>query len=341
MPKDTQYSLLIPLHVQIDMGEARMTLRDYPLPILHIPAIRPGQSPRLPSWSLKTDFVIAEEYRGETSTKRVNVQIVPPEHLEAPASKDGFSLVVLRTVSPVKTYSDVNVAINTSGPTTISWGTSLQPAIQDMMMVIEGFSKPQNDPSDRVGFWDKIRLSVHSRISVNWNGDGDVHLNLKGKSTYNSSWDVLTCMSGSRDPYVVTGYGAGFVMVWRRNVQWNIHRDDDPKKFMTVDSGEYVLAIPDFSPQAREYNHVTNGDADSISTSSNYKNSAQFKKTIMKFSGNVRWLAGLVFERNLDRGGRSFEFRHHYDVVLRPADTIDPAEAKVCHIIALVLTHEC
>ena len=180
LPKDTKYSLLIPLHVQIDMGEARMTLRDYPLPILHIPAIRPGQSPRLPSWSLKTDFVIAEEFRGAVSTKRVNVEIVPPENLENPVSKDGFSLVVLRTVSPVKTYSDVNVAINTSGPTTISWGTSLQPAIQDMMMVIEAFSKPQVDPSDRVGFWDKIRLSVHSRISVCWTGDGDVHLNLKG-----------------------------------------------------------------------------------------------------------------------------------------------------------------
>lgn len=180
MPHDMEYTLLIPMSVQIDMGEARFTLRDYPLPLLHVPAIRPGQSPRLPSWSLKTDFVIAEEYRGYASTKQVSVQIVPPSKCSEPDYRKGFSIDVRRTVSPVKTYSDVQIAINTSAPTSITWGTSYQPAIQDMMMIIEGFTKPPVDPSEKVGFWDKIRLSVHSRITVAWKGDGDVHLKLKG-----------------------------------------------------------------------------------------------------------------------------------------------------------------
>lgn len=198
MPHSTEYTLLIPMNVQIDMGEARFTLRDYPLPLLHVPAIRPGQSPRLPSWSLKTDFVIAEEYRGDLSTRQVPVQIVPPDKCSEPGCKKGFAVDVSRTVSPVKTYSDVEVAINTSAPTSITWGTSYQPAIQDMMMVIEGFTKPQVDPSERVGFWDKIRLSVHSRISVAWKGDGDVHLKLKGVSHHprpgkSLAYPVLRC----------------------------------------------------------------------------------------------------------------------------------------------------
>ena len=180
MPLDMEYTLIIPLSVQIDMGEARMTLRDYPLPLIHVPAIQPGQSPRLPSWSLKTDFVIAEEYRGNTSTKEVKVEVVPPEKLGDSKADGGFAIDVRRTVSPVKTYSDVQIAINSSAPTSITWGSSYQPAIQDMMMVIEGFSKPQVDPSDRVGFWDKLRLSVHSRVNVAWKGDGDVLLKLKG-----------------------------------------------------------------------------------------------------------------------------------------------------------------
>lgn len=180
MPYAMEYSLLIPLSVQIDMGEARVTLRDYPLPLLHVPAIRPGQSPRLPSWSLKTDFVIAEEYRGDVSTKQVQVEVVPPEKFSSSDHASGFAIDVRRTVSPVKTYSDVDIAINTSAPTSITWGTSYQPAIQDMMMIIEGFTKPQVDPSDRVGFWDKIRLSAHSRVNVGWKGDGDVRLQLKG-----------------------------------------------------------------------------------------------------------------------------------------------------------------
>lgn len=182
MPLDTEYSLLVPMNVQINMGEARVTLRDYPLPLLHVPTIKAGQSPRLPSWSLKSDFVIAEEFRGAISTRQVAVEVVPGHKISVPNKSKGFAIDVRRTVSPVKTYSNVDVSINTSGSTKITWGTSYQPTIQDMMMVIESFTRPQVDPSSRVGFWDKIRLSIHSRVLVSWKGDGDVHLQLKGLS---------------------------------------------------------------------------------------------------------------------------------------------------------------
>ena len=180
MPFDMKYSLLIPMSVQIEMGEARVTLRDYPLPLLHVPALRLGQPARLPSWSLKTDFVIAEEFRDNDSTRNVLVNVIPPEKFSPGDRQSCFAIDVRRTVSPVKTYSDVNIDINTSHPTSMTWGTSYQPAIQHMMMIIEGFTKPQVDPSDRTGFWDKIRLSVHSRVNVRWKCDGDVHLKLKG-----------------------------------------------------------------------------------------------------------------------------------------------------------------
>lgn len=335
MPHDMEYTLLIPMSIQVDMGEARFTLRDYPLPILHVPAIRPGQSPRLPSWSLKTDFVIAEEYRGDVSTKQVAIQIVPPDKCSEPEHKKGFAIDVRRTVSPVKTYSDVQVAINTSAPTSITWGTSYQPAIQDMMMVIEGFSKPQVDPSERVGFWDKIRLSVHSRVSVAWKGDGDVHLKLKGTLSFTRPTVQALILTqkkiGSRDPYMVTGYGAGFVMCWRNGVRWDIHRDDDPKQFMTVTSGEYVLAIPDYSHQAREYAR-SSADAESVSSHGSYRSGAMFKKVIMKLSGNVRWLAGLVFERDLRGHGRSFDFVPHYNIKLTTPERAKAFTGKACYL---------
>ncbi|KAL2075315.1 hypothetical protein VTL71DRAFT_258 [Oculimacula yallundae] len=302
MPYDMQYSLLIPMHVQIDMGEARITLRDYPLPLLHVPAIKPGQSPRLPAWSLKSDFVIAEEFRGQESTRHVKVDIVPAKKCIAGGARSGgFAIDVRRTISPVKTYSDIKVDINTGYPTRITWGASYQPAIQDMMMVIETFTKPQVDPSDRTGFWDKIRLSFHSRVSVAWKGDGDVHLMLKG----------------TRDPYVVTGNGAGFLMCWRNDVRWNLCREEDPRKFMTVDSGEYILAIPDFSHQARNTSK-TDRDSDSMTSVDSFKRGAAFKKVVMKLSGNVQWLVGLMFERNLKQEGkRSFDFEPHYNVILK------------------------
>ena len=86
---------------------------------------------------------------------------------------------------------------------------------------------------------------------------------------------------------------------------------------MTVSSGEYVMAIPDYSYQARQSQDGSGQDGDSLSSSGSQKNNAMFKKVVMKLSGNVRWLAGLVFERNLHNGGRSFEFSPHYNVTLK------------------------
>ncbi|KAI9820991.1 MAG: hypothetical protein M1832_003463 [Thelocarpon impressellum] len=314
IPHDTKYSLLVPVSVQLDMGEARVTLRDYPLPLLHVPALRSNQSSRTPSWSMKTDFVIAEEYRDHESSRHVKVNIVPPENRESTTTRKGaFDIDVRRTVAPVKTYSDVEIDINTGHATRITWGTSYQPAIQDMMMIIETFTKPQVDPSDRTGFWDKIRLTLHSRVNVNWKGDGDVHYVLKG----------------SRDPYVVTGHGAGFVMCWRNNVRWRICRNEDPRKFMTVDSAEFILAIPDLSHHARQSMESISQDSDSVVSTSSYKDGAFFKKVVMKLSGNVQWLAGLVFERNLANGRRSFEFKPHYDITMKNPKFAKAPEGEV------------
>lgn len=301
MPQDMKYSLLIPMNIQISMGEVRVSLRDYPLPLLHVPSLKAGQSSRLPSLSLKTDFVIAEEFRGVESTRRVRVNVIPPPDPASQGGTDrGFAIDVRRTIGPIKSYSDMSVDINTALPTRITWGPSYQPAIQDMMMVIESFTKPQLDPSERVGFWDKIRLSFHSRVRIAWKGDGDVHF----------------CLKGTRDPYQVTGNGAGFLMCWRNDVRWSINSDDDPKRFMTVDSGEYVLAIPDFSHYAREEVR-RNNENDSVASEDSLKTSAAFKKVVMKLSGRVQWMAGLVFEQAIVDGKRRFDFRPHYDVFLK------------------------
>ena len=322
MPLSTQYALLIPMSIQLDMGEARVNLRDYPLDLVHIPALRPGQSPRLPSWSLRTDFVIAEEFRDRKSARQVKLELVPPSQLPDGNVVPPVKIDVWRSVSPVKTYSDPTIEINTSLPTSISWGMSYQPVIQDMMKIIEGFTKPEIDPSERVGFWDKIRLSFHSRLRVNFKEDGDVHLRLKG----------------SRDPYVVTGFGGGFVMCWRRDVKWEIHTSDDPKEFMTVRSGEYVLAIPDYSHTAQCAFEASPQELESISTSSDLKNAAHFKKVVMKLSGDVKWVVGLVFERNIEGDKRLSEFKPHYDVVLRNPKFVDTSQEQVWTVMNLLLS---
>lgn len=125
-------------------------------------------------------------------------------------------------------------------------------------------------------------------------------------------------------------------MCWRNDVQWAIHTSDDPKKFMTVRSGEYLLAIPDYSHEARRSRENTQShDDDSISSGSSRKNAAIFKKVIMKLSGNVLWTAGLVFERDLENGERSFEFKPHYEVVLKNPKHVDHSQLQASNNIKL------
>ncbi|KAK0935211.1 Protein SABRE [Friedmanniomyces endolithicus] len=313
MPFDMKYGLLLPMNIHVTTSELRFHLRDYPLPLLHVPMLANGQSARLPTLSMRTDFVIAEEFRDVESQRQVAVEVVPARKMGNPA-KGNFSIDVRRTISPVKTYSDMKFEINTSHSTKISWGTSYQPAIQDTMQVIEGFTKPPVDTSDRVGFWDKIRLSFHSRVNVAWKGDGDLHLILKG----------------TRDPYAVTGNGAGLVMVWRNDVRWNIAQNRDGRKFMTVDSGDYILAVPDFNGYARksqEDNAITDGG---ISVASTIKQrDAIFRKVVMKLSGRVQWLAGLMFERDTSDGKRAFDFKPHYDVVMKHPDFAEAPAGEI------------
>ena len=123
-------------------------------------------------------------------------------------------------------------------------------------------------------------------------------------------------------------------MCWRNNVRWGVHLDDDPKKFMTVSSGEYVLAIPDYSHQARASQAQSSvQDTQSLSSVGSGRSNSMFKKVIMKLSGNVRWLAGLVFERDIGHGGRSFEFSPHYNIALKNPAFARPSAAEVCNVI--------
>ena len=95
---------------------------------------------------------------------------------------------------------------------------------------------------------------------------------------------------------MVTGHGAGFVMCWQNDVRLSLAEDEDPRNFMVVKSGSYVLAIPDLSHYARHDSEVDNARPDTASSMSSRRQLAVFKKTVMKLNGNVRWGVGLVFE---------------------------------------------
>lgn len=99
------------------------------------------------------------------------------------------------------------------------------------MRVMDSITKAPPDPSDRLGFWDKLRLILHWRIEINFVGEGPLHFILKG----------------SRDPYSLEGEGAGFALCWRDRIRWKIGVPNDDREFFQIRSEDFVLGIPSTS----------------------------------------------------------------------------------------------
>jgi Fmp27/BLTP2/Hobbit, GFWDK motif-containg RBG unit/FMP27, sixth RBG unit/FMP27/BTLP1, N-terminal/Fmp27, SW motif RBG repeat len=338
LPMDTQFTLLIPFHIKWTMNELRIHLRDYPLPFIHIPPVHHSQHQsavsRLPAWSFETDIVLAEELRGEDSTFHSDTLIIPKDH--GHKGCPAFLISVPRTLNSVKFYSSIAVEINSAMPTKLVWGTSYQSALHDAMQVFDAFTKPTLDPSDKIGFWDKMRLIVHSDFTFHWKGGGDVHLTLKG--TCLCAWVTI----GSRNPYVVIGDGAGFMFCWRGNVVWKIATEENPRDLSHVDSEEFILAIPDFTSEPLVTDDYTDHENSFQKTRNlslvRLSRNAIFGKVIMKLNGRVRWIAGLVLEGRCEHGCadcdgnlkcRKFQFIPHYEVVLKKPEFCHSTEAEV------------
>ncbi|CEQ42515.1 SPOSA6832_04335, partial [Sporobolomyces salmonicolor] len=296
LPTDTTFTLLVPLHFAWKMEEARVQLRDYPLPLLHIPSVHRQEHA---SWECEADLVVAEETGGPESVRRVPCPVIPQQY--CPAGSAPYTIVVPRSAMTVKTYATPTIHIRTSEPTRVGWGNAIQPAIQDVARVLDTLTKASPDPSDRLGFWDKIRLQLHWRVQINFDGP---------------KAGVIFHLKGSRDPYALTGFGSGFAKAWRANVKFLIGFDNPDREFFQILSEEYILGIPNL----REYidtaatgmsKNLSDGDDSSAHGSTagfaEYdgasdadeieEESAYWIKICAKCINGVRWGMGLVPER--------------------------------------------
>jgi hypothetical protein len=319
LPKDTTFSILVPLYNVLKCSSVRLHFRDYPLPLLHFPELDPSQRGDLPAVQIKGLFVLAENYpTKESSFRKVQVPL-DPLALDANykhANKDNpFILQLRKTVSSVKMYTDLQFDINTILPSRISWSVSTQPVIQTFMQTFDLLSKPPIDPSEKLGFWDKIRNVFHARLALR-NTHGSIEFLLKGL----------------RSPYTLVGPGAGFVMAWRNNVELTVNGTKDPSKslqeLIVVTSDEYVIAVPDYSVQESEYLANSFNKTGGLFCQSKLNEKPIFQKVFMKFSSRVRWVGGLLFERKVSPNSnkRTYDFRPHYEVELSNPSFIEDLE---------------
>ena len=174
IPRDTQFTLLVPLHIELALDSARLVLRDLPLPILNVPSCADKST-----LTFITDLVIGEEIGPASSVRWVQCDVAA-EDADALGTA-AFNVLIPKTTMPVKTYAQPEVKVTTSGITDMCWGVSFLPIMQEVMKVIDSMTTLPADPSPPLGFWDKLRLIMHWRVNVQFSGE--VHVHLKGSWT--------------------------------------------------------------------------------------------------------------------------------------------------------------
>lgn len=152
LPRDAEFTLLVPIHIRLASSSLKLSFRDYPVPLLNVP---PSSTKAATVFMFECDLVIAEEVGTDKSVQWVDCAIVAPHSGVHGASP--LSIRIPKTIMPVKFYARPNIKVSTDGVTDFAWGVSYSPATQDFMRILDTFSHAPKDSSPPVGFWDKVR----------------------------------------------------------------------------------------------------------------------------------------------------------------------------------------
>ncbi|KAG8796115.1 hypothetical protein FRC17_008029, partial [Serendipita sp. 399] len=219
LPKDTQFTLLVPLHLEVAVDSARFVLRDLPLPLLNVPPCTERKA-----LTFTTDLVIGEEIGPDESVRWVECDVAA-ENADAPGTA-AFNIPIPKTTMPVKTYAEPEVQVNTNGITDMCWGVSYLPIMQEVMRVVDTLSTLPIDPSPPLGFWDKLRLILHWRVRVKFSGEVHVHL------------------KGSRDAWKTSGSAVGIALCARRNTRIIIGHPNPDNELIQLISDDMLIVVP-------------------------------------------------------------------------------------------------
>lgn len=314
VPLATRYSLMIPMFLKVQLSELRMHLRDYPLPLLHVPS----NKDRTASLSMAGHLIIAEALINEIKHMRnLHIPLLP----DVKNQDKHHSLTINKTLSTVKLFTDLKIDFTSTKPSRFVWGQSYQFGIQQVMLNFDQFSKPPVDPSLKLGFWDKLRFIVHGKFRIHTGPQNNLEAAFKG----------------SRDPYELSNVSSGFVLAFNDNVEWTINENDDSRLFLKVKSDKVMWYIPNylampliswsrdtskytFFPNSKSFTtscfayyleDVSLGDSDTIVPQSRI-----YEKKVVCLKGGVNFIVGFLLQRDTKSGISARTIKHHYDIRL-------------------------
>lgn len=321
VPKDTRYNIMIPVHMSLRVIEGRMHLRDYPLPLLHLPRAQDSEG-RGRALGMSGHLAICEAFTlDEKQLRDVKVQLSKTTEKSEAQPNRFDKLLVKKTLATVKMYTDLNVVFDLDSPSRFIWGQLYNFGLQQVMLNFDSFSKPPVDPSTKLGFWDKLRYIMHGKFVIKAGEKSSIEVGFKG----------------GRDPYNVFDDSAGFVLKFFDEVVWEVNKYDDLLRFFEVSSNSvswyipnYLAApIPVWSRSGNETVFVPHIKSVMSSLFGYYLNVVlrpllDYEKTVrvdveekqcIQLSGGIKYVVGFLLQREID-GKITEEGRPHYDIHL-------------------------
>ncbi|KAG4095196.1 golgi-body localization protein domain-containing protein [Neocallimastix lanati (nom. inval.)] len=153
-PANKIYDTLVPIKLTLNIGSATMDLRDYPEKMFYLP--ESTDDPERPSLKFDVSVFITEQDPNEECKRWVEVKYFHGRRSEK----------VLRTINPVKMYYNAKCVIQTNQRAYFVWGYSIDPVFTHILQTISAFSKDCYDPSEKLAWWDKIRLNFHGSMDL-------------------------------------------------------------------------------------------------------------------------------------------------------------------------------
>ncbi|TPX40981.1 hypothetical protein SeMB42_g05797 [Synchytrium endobioticum] len=172
-PDHLEYFELIPRDFTLSTRYASLEFRDHLLPFVAVPLQCPDDTKS--TLTAKGLIIIAERLPSYESRREVKLPLDPL--LIEP-------LVIERFVNPPKIYLDTTVTISAPMASRICWGPAMEPALADMVRILDTISRPSVDPSPPTGWWDKLRLMFHGSLKAKMFGGGLVVRMLASRSPY-------------------------------------------------------------------------------------------------------------------------------------------------------------
>lgn len=344
IPLDTKWNVFVPLRLKLQSSDVRVHLRDYPLPMVCIVGSDVGSenldNRKNDTFTLVTDLVITEQMpqsEHELWKKYVPMFI----DLKDGIDDEFYACNVETTICSTKMIYEANCFVDTDRVTMVNWSNAFQHVLRHLDVVFDGFSKPTQDPSPKLGVWDKMRNILHGYFKVKW---------------VNQDSEVLLCVPNSNDPYKLLTETAGFSLVFKDNVEWiaNDPNRENERDYFIFKSDSIKFGVsnflshplptwcsnksiffaldPDNFLSSSMFGYYLNRDLYYNPENEKHRSTLEIsrrnsmKSSNIELTGKIVLKLSMTFERDDGKGGRTSEFKNHWENTLTHSEYVNDKE---------------